>query len=389
MRSLPLRFAAAALLALPAAAAAQGTLSTQGFGYPAGQMSTRTLGTGGALAEIDPLSVSNPATLINLGASALYFQAEPEYRTIRVGSSSDRSTIARYPLVAAGVPLTESLFAGISVSNLLDRSFETVTRGSQVVGGTAVTSTNTFKSDGAIGDVRLAFSWAPRPWLHLGLAGHAITGDNRLTSTQIFDDSTRYAGIRDTTTVTYVGRALSGGVEMYAGRYGVVTASYRKGGSISLKHGDTTVSSAHVPDRLALSAAYLGIRGTSIAVRSAKEQWTDLAGLGSAGLPISEGWDTSVGADVLGPRFANRSLQLRAGARWRTLPFDVRPILASGGFGPSAKVSEKSYSLGAGTLLARGRAALDIAGIRATRRSSATAVEETAWTLSFGVTVRP
>jgi hypothetical protein len=96
-----------------------------------------------------------------------------------------------------------------------------------------------------------------------------------------------------------------------------------------------------------------------------------------------------VGADVLGPRLAGQSLQLRAGARWRTLPFDVQPTLIGGGFGQSAKVSEKSYSLGAGTLLARGRAAIDITGIRATRSSSATAVEESAWTLSVGVTVRP
>jgi hypothetical protein len=377
------------LLAVPAAARAQGTLSTQGFGYPTGQMSARTLGTGGALAEIDPLSATNPAAVIGLGASALYFQAEPEYRTISLGSASEHSTIARYPLVAGGIPLTSSLFVGVSVSNLLDRSFQTITRGSQLVGPDVVSSTNTFKSDGAIGDLRLALSWAPRSWLRLGVAGHAITGDNRLTSSQQFDDSTRFASIRDTATVTYVGNAYSAGVELFTGRYGVLAASYRRGGPLSLKHGDTTLSNARVPDRLALSAAYLGIRGTSIAIRSAKEQWTDLAGLGSAGLGISDGWDTSVGADVLGPRLAGQSLQLRAGARWRTLPFDVQPILSSGAFGEPAKVSEKSFSFGAGTTLARGRAGIDVAAIRAMRRSSATAVQENAWTLSVGVTVRP
>ena len=389
MRSLPLRPAlVAALLALPAVAEAQGTLSTQGFGYPSGQMSTRTLGTGGALSEIDPLSVTNPASIVNLGASALYFQAEPEYRTIRVGGQSDHSTIARYPLVAAGVPLTPTLFAGLSVSNLLDRSFETRTRGEQVVGGTTVSSTNLFRSDGAIGDLRLALSWAPRPWLHLGLAGHAISGDNRLQSRQDFDDSTSYADVVDTSTVTYVGNAFSGGLEVYAGSYGVIAASYRRGGPLSLKHGDTTISKARVPDRIALSAAYLGIRGTSIAVRTSKDQWTDIAGLGTASLPISDGWDTSIGADVLGPRFAGRNFQLRAGARWRTLPFGVRPVL-NGVPGQPSEVEETSYSFGTGTLLARGRAALDIAGIRSSRRASTTSVEENAWTLSIGVTVRP
>ena len=96
-----------------------------------------------------------------------------------------------------------------------------------------------------------------------------------------------------------------------------------------------------------------------------------------------------MGADVLGPRMAGRSLQLRAGARWRTLPFGVRPNLAGGTLGPSSEVTETSYSFGAGTLLARGRAALDVAGIRASRRASTTAIEENAWTLSVGVTVRP
>jgi hypothetical protein len=383
------RVLAATLLALPVVAGAQGTLSTQGFGYPSGQMSTRTVGTGGALAEIDPLSVTNPASVLNLGSSALYFQAEPEFRTILVGGTSQRSTLARYPLVVGGIPLTPTLFAGLSVSSLLDRSFRTVGRGSQIVGTDVVASTNTFSSDGAVGDVRLAVAWAPLPWLHLGLAGHAITGDNRLVSQQQFDDSTRYAAIRDSSTVTYVGNAFSGGVEAYAGRYGVISASYRRGGPMSLKHGDTTLATARVPDRLAFSAAYLGIRGTTLAVRTAKEQWSDMTGLGSPDLAISEGWDTSVGADVLGPRFAGRSVQLRAGARWRTLPFDVHPTLSAGGFGPSGAVTEKSYSLGAGTLLARGRAAVDIAGIRATRRSPATVVEENAWTLSVGITVRP
>ncbi len=389
MRSLSLSLLAAALFVLPAAAAAQGTLSTQGFGYPAGQMSTRTLGTGGAMSEIDPLSVTNPASLVNLGTSALYFQAEPEYRTLRMGGQSQTSSIARYPLVAAGVPITSTLFLGLSASNLLDRTFQTSVRGSQLVGGDLVTSTNTFVSNGAISDLQLALSWAPRSWLHLGVAGHAITGDNRLASRQVFDDTTAFGAIVDTSTVTYVGKAYSAGVELYAGRYAVVAASYRGGGALSVKHGDTTLGNARVPDRLAMSAAYLGIRGTTFAVRTAKEQWTDMNGLGSPALPIYDGWDTSVGADVLGPRLAGRPLQLRAGMRWRTLPFGVQPLLPDGSLGPSSSVQEKSYSFGAGSLLARGRAALDIAAIRATRRASTTSVEENAWTLSVGITVRP
>jgi hypothetical protein len=375
----PFRLFSALLVALPAAALAQGTLSTQGFGYPTGALSTRTLGTGGALGEIDPLSVSNPSSILNLGGTALYFQAEPEYRKLSTRGQSESSTIARYPLILGAVRVSNSVAASLSATNLLDRSFETSTHGTVNVGGNDIGSTNTFVSDGAISDVRLALAWEPARWIHLGLGAHAITGDNRLNSTQVFDDSTRYARLVDTSTVTYVGNAYSGGIELYAGEQAVFAASYRRGGTMSLKRGDTTKAEARVPDRLALSAAFLGIRGTTIAVRTARDTWSNMAGLGSAALAIHDGWDTSVGADVLGPRLAGRSLQLRAGGRWRTLPFGVG----------STPVRERSLSLGAGALIARGRAALDVAGIRATRDATGLGATETAWTLSVGITVRP
>ena len=376
-RSFPL-LAIAALMLLPAAARAQGNLSTLGFGYPSGLLSSRALGTGGAIGEIDPLSASNPASILSFGGSALYFQLEPEYRTLHVGSATENTSTARYPLVAAAIPITQDVMLGLSVSNLLDRSFQTSTRGLQKIGDSTIATTNTFKSDGAIGDLRLALAWAPAPWLKLGAAAHAITGDNRVRNTQVFDDSTRFARLVDTATVGYTGTAYSAGFEVIAARDWSLAGSYRRGGPLSLKRGDTTIASAHVPNRVAVSAAYLGIRGSSIAVRTAKDSWTSLASLGSSALRISEAWDTSVGADMLGPRFGASALQLRAGARWRTLPFGTR----------TSSVSEKSYSLGAGTQLARGRAALDVTGIRAMREAGAN-LSETAFTLSVGVTVRP
>jgi hypothetical protein len=380
MRTNLLRLLAAALLAMPALAHAQGSLSTQGFGYPWGYLSTRTLGTGGALAEIDPLSVRNPSSILNFGGSALYVQLDPEYRTLLSGGASESSTIARFPLAIASIPLSQSVMAAISVTNLLDRSFQTITSTSQVVGGTPLTGTNVFSSNGAIGDIRVALAWMPTAWLHLGVAGHLITGDNRLSDSTHFDDSTRFAPVVDTTTATYVGNAISAGFEVYTGRYGVLAASYQRGGTLSVKNGSVTLGEARVPDQLALSAAFLGIRGTSIAVRAAHDKWTNMTGLGSPGLPITDSWDTSVGADVLGPRFLGSSLQLRAGGRWRTLPFG----LPDGGF-----VTEKSFSVGTGTRLSRGRAALDFAAIRSLRTSTTTGIQENAWTLSFGLTVRP
>lgn len=378
MRPRSLFLSALAIASIPAVAIAQGSLSTLGFGYPSGMLSTRALGAGGALGEIDPLSSSNPAALISIGGSALYFQAEPESRTLHVGNATETAKIARYPLISASIPLNESFMLGLSVSNLLDRSFETTARRSQVLGDSTISSTTAFKSDGAMADLRLGLAWAPRTWLRFGGGIHAITGDNRVRNRQVFDDTLRFAPLIDTATVGYSGSALSAGVEAIVGGAWSVAGSYRRGGSLLLQRGDTTLSRAHVPDRLGMSLAFLGIRGSSIAIRTSKDTWSRMAGLGSAGLRITDGWDTSVGADMLGPRFGPRSVQLRAGGRWRTLPFGTS----------TSSVSEKSYSLGAGTSLARGRASLDFAAIRATRDAGA-GLTETANTLSFGITVRP
>ena len=378
MRPASIRLLAALALVLPAGARAQGTLSTLGFGYPAGLLSTRALGTGGAIGEIDPLSASNPAAIASFGGSALYFQAEPEYRTLRIGSASEKTSIARYPLIAASIPVTQDIMLGLSVTNLLDRSFETKSRGKQTVGDSIIGTSNSFRSDGAIADLRLALSWTPRPWLRVGAAAHAITGDNRVRNTQVFDDSTRFARLVDTATVGYTGNAYSTGFEVIGARDWSLAGSYRRGGGLSLKRGDTTLAKAHVPDRIAGSIAYLGVRGSSIAIRTAKDSWTRMRGLGSTNLRITDNWDTSVGADMLGPRFGERSIQLRGGARWRTLPFGTS----------TTSVSETSYSLGAGTSFARGKAALDIAGIRALRTAGPN-LSESAYTLSVGVTERP
>ena len=53
----------AATSVLASAAGAQGAIANLGFGYPVGGGSVRTNGTGGAFAEFDALTPTNPASL--------------------------------------------------------------------------------------------------------------------------------------------------------------------------------------------------------------------------------------------------------------------------------------------------------------------------------------
>jgi hypothetical protein len=381
-RALTSSFVCLALLSLPALARAQGTLSTQGFGYPTGEMSTRALGAGGATSDFDAFSSTNPASIAASLGSMVYVQVEPEYRHLtNDNGGTQTNVIARHPLATLSIQIRPNLFGGVSVSNFLDRSFETQERRTTAIADTNVATTNTFKSDGAIGDTRAGLAWTPTSWLRLGVAGHIISGSNRLRSTEAFDDSARFAAIADTQTVTYVGSAVSAGVQLFAGQVAAFGVSYRKGNSMSVKHQDTTLTTANVPNALSLSAAFIGIKGTMLAVRTQRNEWTLMEGLGSDSLPITNSWDTRVGADVLGPHVGSHVLQVRAGGRWRTLPFGLS----------NSEVREKTFNAGLGTLLAGGRLGVDFAAIRAIRTpvSSSVPFRESAWTMSFGVRVRP
>jgi hypothetical protein len=376
------------LLGLAGEVGAQGNLSTFGFGYPPGQLSARAQATGGGVGELDPASTLNPAALVNWGSSAVYFQIEPEFRTVSAPSISDRTTTARYPLTTGALQLGSRWVTGIAWSTFLDRSWATRSRTTHQLDGEDVDATTTFRSEGAINDVRLAVAWVARPWLRVGLGAHALTGQNKLTVLDDFDDSLTYQPLRQDTTISYRGTALSAGVEVRAGRVAAVTASARLGGGIRAESGDNSVGRANVPNRFGLSVAYLGIANSAIALRTSYDKWSSLDGLGSASLRAVDSWDTSLGADIAGPRLGtNRALMLRLGGRWRTLPFAVTPV-ENGTTGAPRKVRERSLSLGAGTTFARGRVAGDIGIIRAAREAGV-AVDERAWILSLGMSVRP
>ena len=105
---------------LASRASAQASLSLQGFGFPAGQMSTRTLGAGGSLAEIDPLTPVNPASVALLLTRMIYFQAEPEFRTVHSPSGTDNTTTPRYPNVFGAIPVASGLVLSLGSSSLLD-----------------------------------------------------------------------------------------------------------------------------------------------------------------------------------------------------------------------------------------------------------------------------
>jgi hypothetical protein len=373
-----LSVAALLLAALPSSSRAQSNLSSQGFGFPTGQLSARAYGAGGSVAEIDPLSPVNPASIALLPSRVLFLQMEPEFRSVKGVAGTERTTTARYPVVFGAIPIASNFIMSLSASTLLDRTSSTAFNTTQrLPDGDNVAMTTTYRIDGAMSDIRLASAWIPASWLRVGLGVHGIAGHNLISLTQSFDDSVRFAAFTQARVLGFGGAALSGGVQFVSKMF-VVAGSARYGGVLHLSSEDTTLTSARVPNRFGASLAYIGIANSTIAIRTSHDNWSALGGLGSAQLHPVDAWDSSIGADIAGPHLGPRLVFLRGGFRTRTLPFQAA----------GHDVNEKSVTAGLGTAFAANHVLADVALIRASRTANLSA-SENAWTVSIGIAVRP
>jgi hypothetical protein len=372
-------FATALLAIVAARGGAQGALSLEGLGYPPGQFSARAEGTGGALADFDPLSLVSPAAIASAGSAALFFQYSPEFRRVTTASGSAKTTTARFPLVAGVLPMGEQWALGLSSSTFLDRSSETSLERTQIIGANTdtVTVTEQNKVLGAINDVRLALAWSRSPVFRIGAGLHVFAGSNRLTLSQLFPDSAKYISTTQTGRISYAGLAASLGVEIHPSRVLALAVSGRKGGDLRAESGDSAIGSGRIPDHYSASVTFEGIPGAAISARVAHDAWSSLNSL-SSGIQGFDGWDSAAGVEASGPRFLQRIITVRAGARFRTLPF---------GFN-GEKVSETSLAAGLGVPLTRDRAAFDFSIQRASRTAGSD-VKERGFILSFGLRVSP
>lgn len=380
-------FTAALLLAhvLASVASGQGALSLQGLGYPPGQMSSRAEGTGGGIADFDPLSVTSPAALAGVGSSAVFFQYSPEFRKVTVPDGEAKTTTSRFTMVAGVLPMGQSWTLGVSSSTFLDRSQETSLQRTQVAGNPTdtVTLTERTKVLGGINDLRLALAFSSNPKVRLGVGGHVFTGSNRINLSRLFPDSAIFTSTAQAARISYAGFAASGGIEFRPIRAIALALSGRKGWDLRAESGDTALGSARIPDHVSGSVVFEGIPGASISARVAHDGWSSLNSL-SSGSQAFDGWDTGVGIEASGPRLLQRIIALRAGARFRTLPFGYRPV---SGVANDEKVSETSFAAGVGVPLSRDRAAFDFSVQHASR--SAADIQERAFILSFGLRVSP
>jgi hypothetical protein len=332
------------------------------------------------------------------GGAGLFVQYEPEFRSVSGPGGQDRTTTSRFPLIAGSLPVRERFAVGISLSTLLDRTFETRSTRQTVIGvdpvAVPVVVSERDRSEGAINDVRFAASFAASTKLRAGIGLHALTGENRRTLVNSFApaegaaDTAEIAPVQQQRVLSYTGNAISAGFEWRPGRSIALAASGRMGSDLTVRVGDSTLSTARVPARVGAGLRFDGITGASIAARVDWQEWSAMSGL-SDGVPVRDALEYGIGADVVGPRLGTNALSMRAGARVRDLPFGVRRPGETDGV-DTFDVREVAFSGGVGILLAANRAMLDLGVQRAARSAQgADDLDESAWTVSVGLRVRP
>ena len=365
--------------AFATSAAAQGTISSQGFGYPAGGLSTRAEALGGSDAEGDPLSPLNPATLNSWGRPGLYFQYDPEFRSVQANGTSDHTLTARFPMIEGALNIGPRFTLGVSSTTFLDRTYE-ITRTGYVhdAGGDSTLYGEKFSADGAINDFRAAIAFAVLPTLSIGVAGHVLAGQNQLSVTRALSD-TNTAIFSQQSTLGYNGHSFSGGIAWRPLPIISIAASGDLGGTMHSTRNDTTLSSAHVPKRFGFGALFGGVSGLLLSANAEWTGWSAMNGLAESDVKAIDGWDYGLGAEVRAPSLLGQELPVRIGYRHRVLPFQA----------DAQDVHETDYSFGFGVPISRGRSRIDLSLIRSNRTANIPDVSEHAWIMSFGFFVRP
>jgi hypothetical protein len=364
-------------------AGAQGNVSSLGQGYPPGQLSTRDLGAGGAFGEIDAESPINPAALTSWGTIGLHFQYDPEFRTVSADGVTERTTTNRFPLFSAAIPIGHFTI-GLAFSTVLDRTWETNVTSSlpNQVGDTGTQSyTAQYRSTGGLNDLRLGVGWAITPWLSVGGAMDWFTGENQITELTTFSDTTQnvYQASIYQNTISYGGVGASGGIVLRPIHSLALAGSFRVGGNMRARLGDsTTLANGNVPARAGGSVSFSGIPGVTLGGRVDWEQWSRLNDFSVGDVTANNGTGWSVGADVQGPKVFERTIQLRLGGGRRPLPYDV----------DGTQIYETDLSGGLGIPFGRGRVTIDVSVVRDWRTMVA-GVSENAYIVSTGLTIHP
>lgn len=365
---------AAGLLALapvaagPSPAGAQTPATSLGLGYPTPPVDARAAALGGADVGLleGTFSIANPADLVEFSEASLSVSGAPEAVTAKgAGPASGSTGRSRFSTLRAVVPLGEWA-ASVGFGAELDQDWKFTDR------DTLVASTGRFpfeerrENDGGVSTVDVSVARSVGP-LSVGVSYQRLTGSLRQDLERRFEPSVD-GGARAPLPVTqssawsYSGWRLKGGVGLELGGRVRVGGVYTWSSDLEAEPDSLVtlavedpgaagrVTEIAMPASARVGASALLADDWLVAVSGGWSRWSETSPSLEEDRARDVYWGGG-GVEFRGLELGSFPVRLRAGGRWRELPF----FLSGRG-----AADERAATFGFGTEVAGGTAQVDV-----------------------------
>jgi hypothetical protein len=380
MRHRRVLLAAAFLLAAGAreAAAQDSFFGIRGLGFPGRPVSARSAGMGGGEEMFDGSSALSPASLAAWHGLAAWAVGAQSGHSYDAGTGQVSGSSMRFPTFGFAVPISGRIVIGVDVSDYLNRNWNVQQTDTVMPRDSAIPVTDRTVSIGGVSDIRFAAAYRISGRIAVGVGLHVLSGSVQTGVERDFGLDSVYRTFAQVTETDYRGVGVSFGLFVNPIQRVVLGASARFNGRL-WESNPVSSTRVHLPTELGGGLYVSPFDGVTVATTFTHDNWSvaapDLVALGQA--PSRDVWSVGVGAEVALVKLFGQVTPLRAGYRWRQLPFPV---------GTDA-LSETAFSAGLSFTLAGGRANLDL-GMEGGSRTAG-ALKESFTTLLVGISIFP
>ncbi|MGA2384210.1 MAG: hypothetical protein ABSG61_12335 [Gemmatimonadales bacterium] len=368
----------AALLAARPAAAQDSVFGIRGLGLLGRPISAHSAAMAGGESMFDGSSAVNPASLAAWRGLAGWAVGAQSEHTFNPGTGAVALSSMRFPTFGFAAPVGNRLVIGVNVSDFLNRNWDVQRTDTVMPRDSALPVTDRTRSLGGVTDIRFAAAYRVSSRVAVGLGLHVLSGSVQTGVERDFPTDSTYHSFTQVTETNYSGMGVSLGLFVTPIERVVLGASARFNGRLSATNPGGSAS-VRLPTELAGGLYVTPWDGVMVATTVIHDNWSVAApDLVAAGQPPSQDvWSVGVGGEVALLKLFGQVPPLRAGFRWRQLPFPVG----------TAALSERAVSGGITFSLAHGRANVDFAVEGGSR--TAGALTESFTTLLVGLSILP
>lgn len=356
--------ALAAVLAMPGPSRAQSPSTSLGLGYPTPPVDGRAAALGGVGVGLlgGSFSIRNPADLVEFSEASLSLTAAPEGVTVE-GVEDGETGRSRFSTIRAVLPLGEWA-ASVGFGSELDQDWKFTSRDTLEISSGRFPFEQRRESNGGISTIDLSLARRIGP-LSAGISYQRLTGSlqqDLVRRFQVSVDSTVSApdSVEQRATFNYSGWRVRGGVGIQLGDRVRISGSYAQTGELEADR-DTAVTTSRevegearqfsMPSSASVGASVLVTDSWLLSAGGGWEEWSETAESLDGGARDTY-WGGG-GLEFRGLDAGPFPVRLRAGGRWRELPFRLPGRAAP---------TETAVTFGLGLEFASQRAAVDVAG---------------------------